>query len=107
MTLEELARRIGAEARGDGDMTITGVGPLALARAGEVTYVADAARIEEVKNAEAAALIVPLKLADHPSLAGRRLLVSKDAKLAFAKAISVFHSKAYQARGISPDFVMG
>jgi UDP-3-O-[3-hydroxymyristoyl] glucosamine N-acyltransferase len=108
MTLNELARLIGAEARGDGEIELTGVGPLADAGAGEVTYVADAARLEErARESEAACLIVPLKLADHVALAGRRLLVAKDAKLAFARAIAAFHSKPYKARGVSSDLVLG
>src|SRR5262252_7501719 len=107
MTLNELARLIGAEARGGGEIELTGVGPLDSARGDEVTYVADAARLAEAKDAEAAALIVPLKLADHVALAGRRLLIAEDAKLAFARAIAAFHSKPYRARGVSPDLVLG
>src|SRR5215470_9869386 len=102
MTLNELARLIGAEARGGG-IELTGGGPLAGARAGEVTYVADVARLEQAGESEAAALIVPMKLAGHAALAGRSLLVAKDSKLAFARAITAFHSKPYKARGVSPD----
>ena len=98
MTLNELARLIGAEARGDGEIELTGVGPLAGARAGEVTYVADVARLEQGGVSEAAALIIPIKLADHAALAGRSLLVARDPKLAFARAIAAFHSKPHKAR---------
>lgn len=107
MTLNELARLIGAEARGDGEIELTGVGALDAARAGEVTYVADAARLEQASESEAAALVVSLKLADTPALAGRRLIVAKNAKLAFARAIAAFHSKPYKARGVSPDLILG
>src|SRR5215475_3672830 len=107
MTLNELARIIGAQARGDGEIELTGVGPLAGARAGEVTYVADVARLEQAGESEAAALIIPMKLADHAALAGRNLLVAKDPKLVFARAIAAFHSKPYKARGVSPDLILG
>src|SRR5262252_8181753 len=107
MTLHELARIIGAEARGDGEVELTGVGPLGGARAGEVTYVADVARLEQARESEAAALIVPMKLAGHAALAGRSLLVAGDPKLAFARAIAAFHSKPYKARGVSPDLILG
>jgi UDP-3-O-[3-hydroxymyristoyl] glucosamine N-acyltransferase len=107
MTLDELARIIGAQARGDVEIEPTGVGPLDNARAGDVTYVADAARLEQARKSEAAALIVPLKLADNSALAGRRLLIVKDPKLAFARAIAAFHSKPYRARGVSPDLALG
>ncbi len=107
MTLDELARLIGAQIRGDGGTEVTDVGPLSGVREGEVTYVADAGRLVEAVESQAAALIVPPKLADHPALAGRRLLVSGDAKLAFARAIAAFHSTPYSARGVSPDLALG
>src|SRR5262245_61436376 len=90
MTLNELARLIGAQARGDTEIELTGIGPLADARAGAVTYVADAARAEQAGASEAAALIVPMKLAGHDALAGRSLLIAIDPKLAFARAIAAF-----------------
>src|SRR5262249_56560891 len=107
MTLNELGRLIGAEARGDGDeVELTGVGPLGGARAGEVTYVADVARLEQTGGSEAAALIVPMKLADHAALAGRSLFVAKDPQLAFARAIAAFHSMPFTARGLSLELIM-
>jgi UDP-3-O-[3-hydroxymyristoyl] glucosamine N-acyltransferase len=107
MTLSELARLIGAQARGDGDIELTGVGPLDSAGAGEVTYVADAGRLERARASEAVALIIPSKLAENAALAGRPLLVAKDPKLAFARAIAAFHSKPYKARGVSNDLILG
>src|SRR5215510_5732193 len=107
MTLNELARFIGAEARGDGEIELTGVGPLSDARAGDLTYVAEAARLDQAGETEAAAMIVSPKLADHVALAGRSLLIAKDPKLAFARAIVAFHSKPYKARGVSPDLILG
>jgi UDP-3-O-[3-hydroxymyristoyl] glucosamine N-acyltransferase len=107
MTLSELARLIGAQARGDGEIELTGVGPLAGAGAGEVTYVADAGRLEQARTSEAAALIVPLKLSENAALAGRSLLIAKDPKLAFARAIAAFHSKPYKACGVSSDLILG
>src|SRR5262245_36661300 len=107
MTLHKLARIISADARGDGEIELTGVGPLAGARGGEVSYVADVSRLEQAGESEAAVLIVPMKLAGHAALAGRSLLVAKDPKLAFARAIAAFHSKPYKARGVSPDLILG
>jgi UDP-3-O-[3-hydroxymyristoyl] glucosamine N-acyltransferase len=107
MTLSELARLIGAQARGDGEIELTGVGPLDNARAGDVTYVADAGRLEQARASEASALIIPLKLAETDSLASRSLLIAKKPKLAFARAIAAFHSKPYKARGVSSDLILG
>jgi UDP-3-O-[3-hydroxymyristoyl] glucosamine N-acyltransferase len=107
MTLSELARQIKAESRGDGDVEITGVNSLGNANTGEVTYVADSARLNQARECKASGLIVPAKLADDPRIAGRNLLIAGDPKLAFARAISIFYAKPYEARGISPDLVLG
>ncbi|HKX27650.1 MAG TPA: UDP-3-O-(3-hydroxymyristoyl)glucosamine N-acyltransferase [Blastocatellia bacterium] len=105
--LAELADQIKAQVRGDGGTVITGVASLGEAGAGEVTYVADRARLGQATAGQAAALIVPPKLAEEPALSGRNLLVVKDAKLAFARAISVFHSPPARVPGVSPDLVLG
>jgi UDP-3-O-[3-hydroxymyristoyl] glucosamine N-acyltransferase len=107
MKLSELAQRTNAELRGDGAMEISGVNALDGARAGEVTYVSDAARLKQAVESLASAFIVPAKLAGEVTSSGRPLLVAKDAKLAFARAISVFHTQPYEARGVSPDLILG
>ncbi len=107
MTLAELAQYINAELRGDGDREIAGVNSLDEAGEGEVSYVADAVRLQRAGGIRAAALIVPAKLAGDERLAGRALLVARDAKLAFARAIAAFHARGYEARGVSPDLSIG
>ncbi|MBO0723579.1 MAG: hypothetical protein J2P41_22330, partial [Blastocatellia bacterium] len=90
MTLSELALQIEAEPRGDKEVEISGVNSLGSATADEATYIADSTRLQQAEECPAAALIVPLKLADDPRIAGRNLLIARDAKLAFARAISSF-----------------
>lgn len=107
MKLAELAQRINAELRGAGEIEVSGANALDQARAGEVTYAADAARLPQAQASAATALIVPAKLADHAALAERHLLVAKDAKLAFARAITEFYAQAYEARGVSVDLILG
>jgi UDP-3-O-[3-hydroxymyristoyl] glucosamine N-acyltransferase len=107
MTLSQLAQQIKAEARGDDSVEITGINALSSAQVGDVSYIADAVRLKQAEECNASALIVPAKIANAPQLDGRNLLVAKDAKLAFARAISVFHAKPYEARGVSPDLVLG
>lgn len=107
MILSELAQQIKSELRGNGESEITGVAPLDSARAGDLTYVADAGRLDRVEQCPASALIVPSKLACEPALNGRNLLVAANAKLAFARAISLFHGAPSRARGVSPDLVIG
>ncbi|MDQ3012239.1 MAG: UDP-3-O-(3-hydroxymyristoyl)glucosamine N-acyltransferase, partial [Acidobacteriota bacterium] len=107
MTLAELANLINAELRGDGGAEITGVNSLDSTQSGEVTFLADAARLSRAQASPAAAFIVPSKLADNDKLAGRNLLIAKDAKLAFARAIQAIYAKPYQARGASNDLALG
>ncbi len=106
MKLIELAEHLKAELRGDGSLDITDVAALDDARAGAITYVADAPRVAQAAASAASALLVPLKLADHAALASHNLLIARDAKLAFARAIELFYSKPYVARGVSADLVM-
>jgi UDP-3-O-[3-hydroxymyristoyl] glucosamine N-acyltransferase len=107
MILVDLARQIKAEPRGSDQIEITGVASIDHAGAGDVTYVADASRLDLAKECQAAALIVPPQLADEVALAGRNLLIARDAKLAFARAITVFYAKPYVACGVSSDLILG
>ncbi|HQR31967.1 MAG TPA: UDP-3-O-(3-hydroxymyristoyl)glucosamine N-acyltransferase [Blastocatellia bacterium] len=107
MTLAELAQFIYAELRGDGDVELTGINSLDAVQSGEVTYAADAARLADAAASPAAALIVPAKLADSEKLTGRNLLVAKDAKLTFARAIAAFYATAPESRGVSSDLALG
>jgi UDP-3-O-[3-hydroxymyristoyl] glucosamine N-acyltransferase len=107
MTLAEIARLIGARLRGNGATEITGVAPLGEARAGEVTFIADAARLDQIAACRASALIVPESLAEEAALSAHALLVAPRAKLAFARAVRLFHERPYVPRGVSPDLVLG
>ncbi|MCI0336685.1 MAG: UDP-3-O-(3-hydroxymyristoyl)glucosamine N-acyltransferase [Acidobacteria bacterium] len=107
MKLAELAQKIKALPRGDGEIEITGAASLDDAVGGDVTYVADSARLAQAKECKASVLIVPPKLADEALISDRNLLITDDAKLAFARIISLFYSKPYQARGVNSDLVLG
>lgn len=107
MKLAVLAAQLGAEWRGDDEADISGVAPLDDAKAGTVTFVAEAARLAQVASCAAVALIVPRKLAEHVTLAHRNLLIAAHPKLAFARAIQLFYGNPYVARGVSADLIMG
>ncbi len=96
-----------AELRGDGEIEISGVASLDDAGAGEVTLVADAARMRGARDCRAAALIIPQKLADQGLPTDRALLIARDPKLAFARAIEAFHARPYSSRGVSHDLAIG
>lgn len=107
MTLAELAQFIYAELRGDGEVEITGINSLDAVQPGEVTFAADAARLSEAAASPAAAIIVPAKFAENEKLSGRNLLIGKDPKLTFARAIAAFYTKPIESRGVSSDLVLG
>jgi UDP-3-O-[3-hydroxymyristoyl] glucosamine N-acyltransferase len=107
MKLKDLAQLIQAEVRGDGEIEIRAAAPLGEAGEGDVTFVADDARLRQAGDGAASALIVPRKLSEEAALAGRAMLIASDPKLAFARAISAFHAKPYRPGGVSPDLVIG
>ena len=111
MTLGELAGLVRAKLEGDTAIEVTGVGPLDEAGPGKVTYVADAARLVRQYDSTPAALIVSPQVADSPEMArlsGRpALLVTPHPKLAFARAIQLFHEPQSEPPGVSPDLALG
>ena len=111
ISLAELSHQIGTTLRGEGDMVVTGVASLGATTDSEVTFIADASRLsywlEHVDEFVAAALILPERLADVEALGRVPILLAKDPKLAFARAIQVFHDKPHESRGISEDFQCG
>ena len=111
MTLAELSNLIGTELRGDWAIPVTGVAALGEATATDLTFIADAAKLshwlEHLDSFVAAALILPERLADHEALAHTPLLIAKDAKLAFARAIQAFYGQSYENRGVSADLQIG
>ena len=111
MTLGELAGLVRAEFEGDPAIEVTGVGPLGEAGPGQVTYVADAVRLLRQFEPLPAALIVSRQVAKSPEMArlGVRpgLLITANPKLAFARAIQVFHRPQRDSRGVSPDLAIG
>lgn len=114
MTLAELAELIGTTLRGTGSIQVDGVGPLGNTRSSEVTFVADAAKLnylfDHLDEFQAAALIVPAALADAQPLENIPLLIASSgnaAKLAFARAIRAFYDQPYKVLGISDDLSIG
>lgn len=111
MTLAELSQLIGTELRGDGTLEVTGVAALGATTTSEVTFIADASKLshwlEHKDEFVAAALIVPALLAEHEAMMDMPLLLARDAKLAFARAIQAFHAKPYEPRGIADDLQIG
>lgn len=92
-TVEELARQVSAELRGDGSLVISGGQSLSKAREGDITFVADEAHARDLKSCRASALLVGEKLRASKRLASfpQAVLIVPDAKLAFLKILEALH----------------
>lgn len=110
MQLHELAKHISVELKGNGEVEITRVAPLDKADNACVTFAADAIKLKSASatgQPNYAAIIVHPKLADNPLLAGRNLLITSNPKLAFARAIEIFHAPPLKSVGVSADLTTG
>jgi UDP-3-O-[3-hydroxymyristoyl] glucosamine N-acyltransferase len=107
MTLGELAARLGATIEGDSSVVVCGVSSLSCVRTGELTFLADARRLREAIATEAVAFLIPPSLAAEPLLADRHRLITRQPKLAFARAIAIYYQRPYRSRGVSPDLICG
>jgi UDP-3-O-[3-hydroxymyristoyl] glucosamine N-acyltransferase len=107
MRSADLARAIQCELRGNPDLDITSVAPLGSARAGDVTFLGDAARVDDATLSPGSVIIVNQELAGIDALSKFTLLVSGNPKLAFARAIDLFHREDRNPRGVSPELVIG
>ncbi len=101
--LSELAERVDGELRGDGDITITGVGHLEDANEGQITF-ADGPRLQSLADcSRASALIVPpdVQVKDKP------FIVTEDPRLAFSKILELFAPEIRPPAGVHPTAVVG
>jgi UDP-3-O-[3-hydroxymyristoyl] glucosamine N-acyltransferase len=104
MKLIDVAKMLGAELSGPGDVDIRGVAGIADARENDITYLSDAKHLKDLAGCRASAVIIPANLAvsaPMPSLA------VKNPRYAFALALRLFHEKPYAAGGISEQAVIG
>src|SRR5262245_38737874 len=105
MKLTEIARQIGARLEpSDADVEIGSVAPIESARAGQLTFVAEAKYAGAVKNTQASAIIVD----EHfPALdKGQAALRAKNPKYAYAKAVELLYQAPKYKPGIHPSAVI-
>jgi UDP-3-O-[3-hydroxymyristoyl] glucosamine N-acyltransferase len=103
-TLAELAEKIGAEYVGKADTLICHAQAFEAAREGDVTFAADAVYRARVSDCLASAIIIA------PPVLGKfsgNLIIAKNPKLTFARAIQALQGRSYQPTGISEDLVKG
>ena len=103
MILAELARLIKADLIGQETADVSRVQPFENAGEGDVTLASDPGYLERISESQATAIIVSASVAGYRG----NLLVARDAKLAFARAIAVLHKRDYQPIGVSGDVIVG
>jgi UDP-3-O-[3-hydroxymyristoyl] glucosamine N-acyltransferase len=102
-TLAELAELIKAEVIGNPDALVVRAQAFESAQAGDLTFaVGDTYRARLSNSVATAVIIAPPQIE-----AQTNLLVAKNPKLAFAKAIQILHGKPYAPTGISADLIKG
>lgn len=106
LSLAELARRLGGEARGQGRRRLRGVRPLAVAGPGDLSFLRGRRYLAEAAASRAGALLVSAELAGEPALEGRDLLVVDDAELALVHALETFYPPPDREPGIHPTAVV-
>lgn len=101
--LAELAQLIKADLIGERDTVVTRARPFELATEGDVTLASDPAYLARVDESRATAIIVAEPITDST----RNLLIARNPKLAFARAIDALHKADYKAIGVSDDLIVG
>ncbi|HXG66088.1 MAG TPA: UDP-3-O-(3-hydroxymyristoyl)glucosamine N-acyltransferase [Blastocatellia bacterium] len=103
-TLKELAQAIKAELSGDPEAVVRRARPFDSAEEGDVTFALDAAYRSRLGESRAAAVIVAPPAPEAP---GCNLLIARNPKLAFARAVQALHAAAYTPTGVSADLIVG
>jgi len=103
MTITELAKKLGADYAGPGDIDIRGVAGIREAHEGDVTYLSDKNHLHDLAASRAAAVIISKDMRGVSMPA----LVVKNPRYAFALALGIFYGKPYQPGGISDRSVIG
>ncbi len=103
-TLDQLAKELGAELRGDGAVEVSSIGTLATATHQQLAFLANSKYRNQLAETRAAAVI--LKRDDLPSFAGNAL-ITDDPYVAFAKAARSFQQQSsVRPSGIHPSAVV-
>jgi UDP-3-O-[3-hydroxymyristoyl] glucosamine N-acyltransferase len=96
MRLAEIAKRLGCQLEGDGELEITGVAGIEEARAGQLTFLANRKYAAAVKTTRASAILVGRDAGPVPLAALR----SENPYLDFARAIEFYYEPPSYPAGI-------
>ena len=101
ITLAELAQRLGAELAGPPELEIAGVVDLSDAREGFAVWAEKRRGLRQAEESPATAIIAPVG-----TESAKPLLLSKNPRLAFARALCLFFPPRLFPPGVSPDAVV-
>jgi UDP-3-O-[3-hydroxymyristoyl] glucosamine N-acyltransferase len=103
ITLRELAERVGAECRGDGDLVIESAAPIETAGAGQITFLSNPAYKKFLATTRASAIVVSPDVAVDQCAT----LVAANPYLVFSRVIDVLYPPPYEKTwGIHPTAVI-
>lgn len=100
--LREIAALIDGTLTGDGEIKISGLSNIPMAREGDLTF-AVPPHLDEAKNCAASAVLIPLDTENFPKPA----IKVADPRAAFAKLLEMFTPKLEIPKGISPKAHIG
>jgi UDP-3-O-[3-hydroxymyristoyl] glucosamine N-acyltransferase len=103
MTLAEIADLLGAELHGDPSVTVTGLGTLSGATAGQISFLTNTRYRSQLKDTGAAAVICR---EEHREESPVPVLVVKDPHLAFARVSQCFDIAPVATPGIHPRAII-
>lgn len=97
-SLSELARRLGAELKGDGDCCVDSIATLNSAKSGQITFLANPKYRSQLDNTQASAVIMRAK--EGADYQGNALLLD-DPYLGYAKLAQILDTTPLAASGIA------
>jgi UDP-3-O-[3-hydroxymyristoyl] glucosamine N-acyltransferase len=102
-TLAEIARRLGGEVLGDGDIALAGVGTIEGARAGQITFLANPKYRGKLKDTQAGAVILGVAERDATD---RPRIVAPNPYAYFARVAQLFAPAPAYAPGVHASSVV-
>ena len=102
MNLEQAARHVGGDYKGDASLELRGASSIEEAEAGHITFVAHKKYLPALASSRASAVIVDKEIETEMA----QIVVPRPA-LAFARLLGVFHPESRPKPGIDPRAVVG
>lgn len=103
-TLDEIAKHLNAEYRGDANCVISGIASLQNAQAGHITFLEKSSYKKYLTDTQASAVILSAENAEFCKV---NSLITSNPYLAYAKVAALFEKKQTHLPGIHPTAIIG